>query len=155
MKRSYIKRTGKKKRKKRRKKNSWKALVNKLDKAFSIFIRKQTILDYGPECQLCAKRFKYIRDKKDFVFGEVEVNFHFRRRGLFSTRWSEICCVGACSRCNMSMERDEAPYIEWFKENRGADQWDQLTRESLELALHSNEMLESMINHFEMATEIL
>ena len=71
---------------------SRKSIVKKLDKVFSIYIRKRYANHNGiVECYTCGKKDHW----KTMQCG------HFQSRKYYVTRWNENNCQVQCVKCNM------------------------------------------------------
>jgi len=73
------------------KKTARKKLIEKLDKVFSIYIRRRYAKNDIAECFTCGKKDNY----KKLQCG------HFQSRKHYSTRWDEINCQVQCAGCNV------------------------------------------------------
>lgn len=74
------------------KKLSRKSLVEKLDKVFSIYIRRRYAIDEIAECYTCGKKDHW----KKLQAG------HFASRRHYSTRWNEYNVQVQCYGCNIA-----------------------------------------------------
>jgi hypothetical protein len=68
-----------------------KKLIDKLDKLFSLYIRKREAINEIAECFTCGKQDHY----KKLQCG------HFQSRKHYATRWDEINCQVQCAGCNV------------------------------------------------------
>lgn len=57
----------------------------------------------------------------------IEVG-HLITRGNHAVRWNLKNCHGQCRTCNSNHERNQQPYIEWFVENYGQEEYEELVR---------------------------
>jgi len=73
------------------KKTQRKKLVDKLDKVFSIYIRRRYAKDDIAQCFTCGKQDHWKKLQ----------NGHFQSRKHYSTRWNEKNCQVQCSGCNV------------------------------------------------------
>ncbi len=73
------------------KKTQRKKLVDKLDKVFSIYIRRRYAKDDIAQCFTCGKQDHWKKLQ----------NGHFQSRKHYSTRWHEKNCQVQCSGCNV------------------------------------------------------
>jgi hypothetical protein len=73
------------------KKLSRKTLVEKLDKIFSIYIRRKDAIDEIATCVTCGKKDHWSKLQ----------NGHFMSRRHYNTRWDEDNCHVQCSGCNV------------------------------------------------------
>ena len=74
------------------KKVTRKSLVKKLDKVFSIYIRRRYAIDEIAECYTCGKKDHW----KKLQAG------HFASRRHYSTRWNEYNVQVQCYGCNIA-----------------------------------------------------
>lgn len=73
------------------KKPSRKSLIDKLDKIFSIYIRRKDAVNDISTCVTCGKKDHWTKLQ----------NGHFMSRRHYSTRWDEDNCHVQCSGCNV------------------------------------------------------
>jgi hypothetical protein len=73
------------------KKVSRKSLVEKLDKVFSIYIRRRYAINDIAKCVTCGKEDHWSKLQ----------NGHFMSRKHLSTRWNEDNCQVQCAGCNV------------------------------------------------------
>ena len=73
------------------KKVSRKSLVEKLDKVFSIYIRRRYAVNDIAKCVTCGKEDHWSKLQ----------NGHFMSRKHLSTRWNEDNCQVQCAGCNV------------------------------------------------------
>lgn len=73
------------------KKTTRKKLIEKLDKVFSIYIRRRFAKNDIAECFTCGKQDNY----KKLQCG------HFQSRKHYATRWHELNCQVQCAGCNV------------------------------------------------------
>ena len=73
------------------KKTQRKKLIEKLDKIFSIYIRRRNTVNDVAECFTCGKKDHWKKLQ----------NGHFQSRKHYSTRWHEQNCQVQCSGCNV------------------------------------------------------
>jgi len=73
------------------KKTQRKKLIEKLDKVFSIYIRRRFAKNDIAECFTCGKQDHWKKLQ----------NGHFQSRKHYSTRWHEQNCQVQCSSCNV------------------------------------------------------
>lgn len=110
-----------------------KRLVKALDKAFSLKVRAQ-----WKACPFCG--------------GRVEHCFHFVTRSKHSVRWDERNAVGSCAGCNYRYEFDPHFAVSWFIANRGLDAYSQLIRDGNQIAKHSNDELQRLLDGLDAQT---
>ncbi len=87
------------------KKSTRKKLVDKLDKVFSIYIRRRYADNDIAECFTCGKQDHWKKLQ----------NGHFQSRKHYATRWHEVNCQVQCAGCNVFR------YGEQFKFARNLD----------------------------------
>ncbi len=73
------------------KKPSRKTLVEKLDKIFSIYIRRKDAIDNIATCVTCGKKDHWSKLQ----------NGHWASRKHYNTRWDETNCHVQCAGCNV------------------------------------------------------
>jgi hypothetical protein len=73
------------------KKVSRKSLVEKLDKVFSIYIRRKDAVNDIAQCVTCGKKDHWSKLQ----------NGHWASRRHYSTRWDERNCNVQCAGCNV------------------------------------------------------
>ena len=73
------------------KKPTRKSLVEKLDKIFSIYIRRKDAINDIATCVTCGKKDSWTKLQ----------NGHFMSRRHYNTRWDEDNCHVQCSGCNV------------------------------------------------------
>jgi len=112
-----------------------KGLVNKLDKAFSEFIRLRTANGNGyVQCVTCGKEDHW----KNMDCG------HFMSRKHMSTRWHEDNCQVQCKSCNVFRYGEQYKYSIWL----GAEKADHLHQLSRQTQKFDNWDLEDMIKMY-------
>jgi hypothetical protein len=87
-----------------------KTLKTKLDRIFSLYIRKR-----DAACVLCGST-------------QNPNNGHLFSRRALSTRWCEINCNQQCYPCNFRHTMDFYPYQNWFVKKHGQEAYDELYR---------------------------
>jgi hypothetical protein len=109
-----------------------KKLVSKLDKVFSLYIRK--------------------RDKKCVCCGKTEnlQNGHLITRAKYSVRWSELNCHCQCRGCNMLHEFQPHIFINWFLKKYGLKKFQYLILESNQIKKFTDTDLEELIKKYEL-----
>ena len=96
---------------------SRKWLIREADRVFSEHVRKESVKLYKV-CPFCLKN-------------PIVDCFHFVTRAKYSVRWNPLNAVGSCRGCNIRMEFDPHPFIQWFLDNRGGrEAYDALILES-------------------------
>ena len=73
------------------KKTKRKKLIEKLDKIFSVYIRRRKAVNDISECFTCGKQDHWKKLQ----------NGHFQSRKHYSTRWHELNCQVQCAGCNV------------------------------------------------------
>jgi hypothetical protein len=73
------------------KKPTRKSLVEKLDKIFSIYIRRKDAIDDIATCVTCGKKDHWSKLQ----------NGHWASRKHYNTRWDETNCHVQCAGCNV------------------------------------------------------
>ena len=112
------------------------AIVKKLDKVFSIWVRSKDADHTGQvDCYTCGvnKSWKY----------EIDAG-HFQSRGKYATRWNEDNVKPQCKRCNGF--RGGEQYL--FALNLGTELADELVYLSNQPARFTNDELLEKIKHF-------
>ena len=100
--------------KKKVKKPTRKQLVNKLDKAFSDYIKYRD----GFICFTCEKQLQ--PNTRDCQCG------HLFSRVFYSVRWDEMNAFCQCQSCNLRHEHDFSIYLEKFVETFSYKRFEQL-----------------------------
>ena len=122
------------------KKSTRKKLVDKLDKVFSIYIRRRYADNDVSECFTCGKQDHWKKLQ----------NGHFQSRKHYATRWHELNCQVQCAGCNVFR------YGEQFKFARNLDNTyyeglaDELHIEANKTVKLDNTDLEMLIEKYEM-----
>ena len=119
--------------KKNKKRTERAKAVTKADSAVSLYIREKTRQAYGV-CPFCGK--------------EIQCCFHWVTRGKYSTRWDEDNVLGTCMGCNLDYEHNPHPYISWFIDNYGLDNYDQLIVKSNKIIKYDIFDLEEIILNY-------
>ena len=112
------------------------AIVKKLDKVFSIWIRSKDADHTGQvDCYTCgvSKDWKY----------EIDAG-HFQSRGKYATRWHEDNVKPQCKRCNGFRGGEQYQ----FALRLGTDLADELVYLSNQQARFTNEELLEKIKHY-------
>ena len=122
------------------KKTQRKKLIEKLDKIFSIYIRRRNAINDIAECFTCGKQDHWKKLQ----------NGHFQSRKHYSTRWHEQNCQVQCAGCNVFR------YGEQFKFARNLDNTfydglaDELHIEANKTVKLDNTDLQMLIEKYEM-----
>lgn len=112
------------------------AIVKKLDKVFSIWVRSKDADHTGQiDCYTCgvSKDWKY----------EIDAG-HFQSRGKYATRWHEDNVKPQCKRCNGFRGGEQYQ----FALRLGTDLADELVYLSNQQARFTNEELLEKIKHY-------
>jgi hypothetical protein len=86
------------------KKVSRKSLVEKLDKVFSIYIRRRYAINDIAKCVTCGKKDHWSKLQ----------NGHFMSRKHLSTRWNEDNCQVQCAGCNVFRYGEQYLYSQYL-----------------------------------------
>jgi hypothetical protein len=86
------------------KKVSRKSLVEKLDKVFSIYIRRRYAINDIAKCVTCGKEDHWSKLQ----------NGHFMSRKHLSTRWNEDNCQVQCAGCNVFRYGEQYLYSQYL-----------------------------------------
>ena len=97
-------------------KSSRKALVNRADKLFSLYVRLRDSENGYGHCITCGKRLHY----KDAHAG------HFQKRKYLETRWDEENVNLQCSACNTFNDGEQYKYGQAIELKYGDDTADKL-----------------------------
>jgi len=119
------------------KRRKYKSVFNSCVSLFSKYIRRKTILEWGPDCPFCLKR-------------PIDCAFHFIGRGKKPTTFDERNVIAACSTCNADehysneKERGKEWYVDWFKAHFGEELWEELKAQSRRTDTWTMEALEDL-----------
>ena len=116
------------------------AIVKKLDKIFSIWIRSKDADHAGMvDCFTCGvtKNWKYETDAG-----------HFQSRGKYATRWEPLNVKPQCKRCNGFRGGEQYLFAKHLDEEYGKGTADELVYQSNQLARFTNDELLEKIEHF-------
>lgn len=119
------------------KKQKRSALVKKLDRVFSLYVRKR---DKGV-CITCGAK----GEPKYMQAG------HYVSRGHYATRWDERNVHCQCMRCNVFLSGNYPLYSEKMIEKYGLEIIRELNRLGQTIAKYSNQDLENLIQKYENA----
>jgi len=89
------------------KKPSRKSLIEKLDKIFSIYIRRKDAIDEIAECITCNKKDHWKKLQ----------NGHFMSRRHYSTRWLETNVGVQCYGCNITNQGQQYKFSQYLGDN--------------------------------------
>ena len=115
-------------------------IVKKLDKIFSIYIRKKDADFHGyVDCYTCgvSKNWKY----------EIDAG-HFMGRGKYATRWDEQNVKPQCKSCNGFRSGEQYLFSKHLDKEYGDGTADWLVFESNQPARFTNDELLKKIKHF-------
>ena len=118
------------------------ALIARLVRVFSIYIRRRDLSVAGGMCVFCRKR-------------PITDCFHFIPRGNKSAAFDEENAVGSCRICNGDNEENPQPYIDWFVMHRGLRAWEMLYLRGKQIRKWELAELEDMIEIYTKKTEAL
>lgn len=122
------------------KKTSRKKLIEKLDKAFSVYIRTRNAnLDGLVECITCGT----VRHWKQMQCG------HFMSRVKYATRWNEFNAAPQCQKCNIFNQGEQYKFAKWLEETYGQEKVEEIVRLSNTTAKFSDGDLEEMLSRYE------
>ena len=114
-----------------RKKSPRKKAVERLDKAFSRYVRQR-----DKECVLC-------RSKENLQCG------HLITRSKYSTRWHILNGFCQCRSCNFLHESQPERFTAWFLRVFGKKAYEALVKESNQIRKFSTEELIAMAEEYE------
>lgn len=140
MKRTRLRRVGKKKRRKRV--SPFRKLEKEADKQMSLYVRKKTALEYEGLCPFCRRN-------------PIQDNFHFFRRGKSGTRWTSEACIGSCKPCNGEERWNPQKFSAWFIRSFGHDKFLELEAQSRQIMKFSRYDLEMIAADFKKRYEDL
>ena len=86
------------------KKVTRKSLIEKLDKVFSIYIRRRYAINDIAKCVTCGKQDHWSKLQ----------NGHFMSRKHLSTRWNEDNCQVQCAGCNVFRYGEQYLYSQYL-----------------------------------------
>ena len=115
-------------------------IVKKLDKIFSIYIRKKGADFHGLiECYTCGelKNWKY----------EIDAG-HFMGRGKYATRWDEQNVKPQCKKCNGFRSGEQYLFAKHLDEEYGKGTADELVYLSNQNARFTNDELLEKIKYY-------
>ena len=117
------------------KKTKRKKLVDKLDKVFSIYIRRRYAKNDVAECFTCGKKDHWKKLQ----------NGHFQSRKHYATRWDEQNCQVQCAGCNVFRYGEQFLFAKYLDERFYAGLSDELYFKSKQIVKFSNIEIEEMI----------
>ena len=110
-----------------KKKRGRKALITKLDKIFSKYIRARDI-----KCVVCGSE------------DHLQCG-HLLSRINYSTRWDEKNANCQCGHCNIIHNNNPGPYMLWFIETYGKKELHKLTKQYNEKIKYKNSDIKELI----------
>ena len=120
------------------KKLSRSKLIKKLDKIFSIYIRKRYAINEIAQCFTCGKKDHY----KRLQCG------HFQSRRFYSTRWNEQNCQVQCSGCNVFKYGEQFIFGKKLDQKYGEGTAEELYLKAKKTVKLSNDELIDLINRY-------
>lgn len=118
---------------------SRKNLIKKLDKVFSLYIRRRHAKNDIAQCYTCGKKDHYKKLQ----------NGHFMSRKSYSTRWDETNCQVQCIKCNMFEQGMSYVFGLNLNKQFGDGTAEELLRKSKEILKLSNDEVISLITKYE------
>ena len=115
-----------------------KKLVDKLDKVFSIYIRRRYAKNDVAECFTCGKQDHW----KKLQAG------HFQSRKHYSTRWDETNVQVQCAGCNVFRYGEQYKFSKWLNDNIGKGTAEELADKARQTVKFSTAELEEMIQKY-------
>ena len=122
------------------KKSTRKKLVDKLDKVFSIYIRRRYADNDVSECFTCGKQDHWKKLQ----------NGHFQSRKHYSTRWHEQNCQVQCAGCNVFRFGEQYKFSKNLDNTYYSGLAEELHIESNKTVKLDNTDLEMLIEKYEM-----
>ena len=120
------------------KKVSRKSLVEKLDKVFSIYIRRRYAINDIAKCVTCGKEDNW----KSLQCG------HFMSRKHLSTRWNEDNCQVQCAGCNVFRYGEQYKFSLYLGDKLS----EQLHIQSKQICKFTDVELQEKINYYTQQT---
>jgi hypothetical protein len=120
------------------KKVSRKSLVEKLDKVFSIYIRRKDAINDIAQCVTCGKKDHWSKLQ----------NGHYMSRRHYSTRWDELNCAVQCMGCNVFRAGEIYLYTKYLCLKYGDNFPDELYAKSQTIRKFDDVELQDMIAHY-------
>ena len=117
-----------------------KKLVDKLDKVFSIYIRRRFANNDIAECFTCGKQDNWKKLQ----------NGHFQSRKHYSTRWHEQNCQVQCSGCNVFRYGEQYKFSKNLDNTYYSGLAEELHIEANKTVKLDNTDLEMLIEKYEM-----
>jgi hypothetical protein len=120
------------------KKVSRKSLIEKLDKVFSIYIRRKDAVNDIAQCVTCGKKDHWSKLQ----------NGHWASRRHYSTRWDEQNCNVQCSSCNVFRAGEIYLYTKYLCSKYGDNLPDELYAKSQTIRKFTDVELQKLIEHY-------
>jgi hypothetical protein len=120
------------------KKVSRKSLIEKLDKVFSIYIRRKDAINDIAQCVTCGKKDHWSKLQ----------NGHWASRRHYSTRWDERNCNVQCAGCNVFRAGEIYLYTKYLCSKYGDNFPDELYAKSQTIRKFDDVELQDMIAHY-------
>ena len=117
-----------------------KKLVDKLDKVFSIYIRRRFAVNDIAQCFTCGKQYHWKKLQ----------NGHFQSRKHYSTRWHERNCQVQCSGCNVFRYGEQYKFSKNLDNTYYSGLAEELHIEANKTVKLDNTDLEMLIEKYEM-----
>ncbi len=117
-----------------------KKLVDKLDKVFSIYIRRRYAVNDIAECFTCGKQDHWKKLQ----------NGHFQSRKHYSTRWHEQNCQVQCPGCNVFRYGEQYKFSKNLDNTYYSGLAEELHIEANKTVKLDNTDLEMLIEKYEM-----
>jgi 5-methylcytosine-specific restriction endonuclease McrA len=124
---------------KRKKLKSFSSLENKLDRLFSIFIRKRDADEGGTvSCVTCRRLLHWTESDAG----------HFVKRQHRAVRWEPCNAAPQCKRCNRYMGGRQDDFASYLMQRYGREVFDELMSKKYLVVKHSRAELEQMIERY-------
>lgn len=127
------------------KKTQRKKLIEKLDKIFSIYIRRRNAINDIAECFTCGKQDHWKKLQ----------NGHFQSRKHYSTRWHEQNCQVQCASCNVFRFGEQYKFSKNLDNTYYSGLAEELHIEANKTVKLDNTDLEMLIEKYEMLIKLL
>ena len=127
------------------KKTQRKKLIEKLDKIFSIYIRRRNAVNDVAECFTCGKQDHWKKLQ----------NGHFQSRKHYSTRWHEKNCQVQCAGCNVFRYGEQYKFSVGLDTKYGSGTAESMLLKSKETLKIDNIELEAKIKYYQDLVERL
>lgn len=114
-------------------------LIEKLDRVFSVYIRRKDSVGGLARCVTCGFKAPWRQMQ----------NGHFISRRKMSVRWSEMNCHVQCPNCNEALGGNLAKYKEYMEMTYGSAATFRLQQKSNSSEKLSNDELSTLIKHYQ------